>query len=722
MGLALPALAQRPGQHAPATASGHPTPATAPRQTAPAPIAALHDYPIRPVNFTDVQVTDKFWLPRIETNRTVTIPASFERCRATGRMNNFEMAATHQGKFCTIYPFDDTDIYKTLEGASYSLAVHPDPVLAKYLDSLITLIGSAQEPDGYLYTARTIDPAHPHAWSGPERWVKEHELSHELYNSGHLFEAAVAHYNATGKRSLLDIALKNADLLVATFGPDKRHVAPGHEIVEMGLVKLYRVTGKKEYIDLAKFFLEQRGERKYNKESKNVWENGSYWQAHEPVTLQDEVVGHAVRAMYLYSAMTDIAALTGDTAYGKAVDRLWENMVGKKMYLHGGIGAIGDGERFGDNYELPNLTTYAETCAAIGSVYFDYRMFLLHGDSRYIDVLERTLYNGLISGVGLDGKSFFYTNAMQIWNHHTHADMEPERSGWFPCSCCPTNIARLLPSLPGYIYAVRDRDVYVNLYISGTANIALAAGADTRQGGIHQGSTGQGSTHQGSTRQGSTRQDAVKLTQESNYPWDGNIRLSVVAAKPTAFGLRLRIPDWARGEAIPGGLYKFEGQDAASGAISIRVNGQVVNAETDHGYAVINRTWKNKDVVELVLPMPVQKVMAIDSVKEDAGKLAMQRGPLLYCAEWVDNNNRTGNLILPANASITTSPQPGLLNGIVTLQTDGQRVEVASNGLEITTHKDAIVAIPYYAWANRGKGEMNIWFPEKVRDVELLTK
>ena len=665
MGLALPALAQN-----------HPTPAI-----------ALHDYPIHPVNFTEVQVTDKFWLPRIETDRTVTIPASFERCRATGRMKNFEMAAARQGKFCTIFPFDDTDIYKTLEGASYSLAVHPDPVLAKYLDSLITLIGSAQEPDGYLYTARTIDPAHPHAWSGPERWVKEHELSHELYNSGHLFEAAVAHYNATGKRNLLDIALKNADLLVVTFGPDKRHVAPGHEIVEMGLVKLYRITGKKEYLTLAKFFLEQRGERKYNKESKNPWENGSYWQAHEPVTQQDEALGHAVRAMYLYSAMTDVAALTDDTAYVNSVDRLWENMVGKKMYLHGGIGSVPDGEQFGPNYDLPNLTTYAETCAAIGSVYFDYRMFLLHGDAKYIDVLERTLYNGLISGVGLDGKSFFYTNAMQIWNGHILPETEPTRSGWFPCSCCPTNMARLLPSLPGYIYAVRDKDVYVNLYISGTANVGM---------GVH-------------------------LTQESNYPWDGDIKLSVAAAKSTTFGLRLRIPGWARGEAIPGGLYKFE-QPGAAGAISIRVNGQIVNAEMDHGYAVLNRTWKNKDVVELSLPMPVQKVMAIDSVKEDIGKMAMQRGPLLYCAEWVDNNNRTGNLIVPENASFTTSLQPGLLNGVVTLQADAQRVEVAPDGLEITTHKDHIVVIPYYSWANRGKGEMNIWFPDKVRDIELLTK
>lgn len=652
--------------------------------------AATHDYTIRPVNFTQVQVNDQFWLPRIETNRTVTIPASFERCRETGRMKNFTMAAERSGKFCTIFPFDDTDIYKTLEGASYSLAVHPDPALAKYLDSLIVMIGKAQEPDGYLYTARTIDPAHPHAWSGPERWVKEHELSHELYNSGHLFEAAVAHYEATGKRNLLDIALKNADLLVATFGPDKRHVAPGHEIVEMGLVKLYRVTGKKEYIDLAKFFIEMRGERQYKKDSKNVWENGAYWQAHKPVTEQDEVVGHAVRAMYLYSAMTDVAALTGDTAYIRSVDKLWENMVTKKIYLHGGIGAIGDGERFGDNYELPNLTAYAETCAAIGSVYWNYRMFLLHGDSKYMDVLERTLYNGLISGVGLDGKSFFYTNAMQIWNHHTHTDMEPTRSGWFPCSCCPTNMARLLPSVPGYMYAVKDRNVYVNLYINSNATVTL------------------------------NPQQKITISQEGGYPFAGNVRLKLNTAKPTAFALLLRIPGWARGEAIPGGLYRFT--DATSAPIKILVNGAPVEASIEKGYAVINRTWKKNDSIELVLPMDVHTVMASDSVKEDIGKVAIQRGPILYCAEWVDNSNRTGNLVLPKTTSFVVRYEPNLLNGIATVSTAGRRVEVDPTGLQVSTQPTSIAFIPYYAWANRGKGEMNIWFPEKIADVDLLTR
>jgi DUF1680 family protein len=293
--------------------------------------------------------------------------------------------------------------------------------------------------------------------------------------------------------------------------------------------------------------------------------------------------------------------------------------------------------------------------------------------------------------VGLDGKSFFYTNAMQIWNHHTHTDMEPVRSGWFPCSCCPTNIARLLPSVPGYMYAVKDRNIYVNLYISGSANIAL------------------------------NPQQSINITQQSNYPWDGNIRLKVGATKSTPFAMLLRIPGWARGEAIPGGLYKFE-SGATAEPITIRVNGQVVNAEIKNGYAIIDRTWKKNDSIELVLPMPVHKVMAMDSVKEDIGKLAIQRGPLVYCAEWVDNNNRTGNLILPQDASFTSNYQPGLLNGIVTLQTDGRRVEVDPSGLQVSTKKEHIVAIPYYSWAHRGKGEMNIWFPEKLTDIELLTK
>src|ERR1700761_6463559 len=458
--------------------------------------AQKQDYPIQPVPFTSVKLSDQFWSSRIETNRTATIPASFARCESTGRVKNFQMAAEHKGKFCTVYPFDDTDIYKTIEGASYSLAGHPDPKLSNYIDSLITIVGKAQEPDGYLYTARSIDPLHPQAWAGPERWVNEQKMSHELYNCGHLYEAAAAHYMATGKRTLLDIALKNADLLVKTFGPGKRHVAPGHEIVEMGLVRLYRITGKKDYLDLAKFFIDERGKRQYDKTANDEWKNGMYWQDDEPVVDQDAAEGHAVRAMYLYSGMADVAALTGDKQYIDAIDRIWNNMVGKKIYVQGGIGAVPNGERFGADYELPNATAYNETCAAIGDVFWNQRMFLLHGDSKYIDVLEKVLYNGLISGVGLDGKSFFYTNAMQVTNGFTHPALEPTRSGWFECSCCPTNMARFLPSLSGYVYAQKDDRIYVNLFISSIANLSVG-------------------------------HNPVKIVQQNNYPWDGQMDFEI---------------------------------------------------------------------------------------------------------------------------------------------------------------------------------------------------
>lgn len=654
-------------------------------------VLAQQDYPIQAVPFTDVKLTDNFWLPRMDVNRTITIPASFEQCNVTGRIKNFEMAANHQGKFCTTYPFDDTDIYKTLEGAAYSLAVHPDKKLEHFLDSLISIIGRAQEPDGYLYTARTIDPAHPHLWSGNERWEKEHELSHELYNSGHLFEAAVAHYIATGKRNLLNIAIKNADLLVSVFGPDKKHVAPGHEIVEMGLVKLYRVTNKKEYLDLAKFFLEQRGERQYNKSSKNVWENGSYWQAQEPITSQDEATGHAVRAMYLYSAMADIAALTEDTSYRKAVDRLWENMVEKKIYLHGGIGAIGDGERFGENYELPNLTAYAETCAAIGSVFWSYRMFLLHGDAKYIDVLEKTLYNGLISGVSLDGKSFFYTNAMQVRDNFFHHDLETGRSGWFTCSCCPTNLIRLIPSIPGYMYATNNGNLYVNLYISSTASIRIADGSP------------------------------IQLIQQSNYPWNGAIGIQIIPAKSSRFRMLLRIPGWARNEAIPGGLYAFQ-QNDSDDRVVIKINGKEQKFVIDKGYVVINRIWKKGDSIAFVLPMTPRLVIASDSISDDKSKIALQRGPLIYCAEWVDNNHKTSNLIVPAHTLFITKQRPDLLSGVITLEADVPGVFLSADGQSVFTKKEHLTLIPYYSWANRGKGEMNIWFPERVSEIDLMTK
>ena len=651
--------------------------------------AQQKDYPISTVDFTKVKLTDNFWLPRIEKNRVVTIPASFARCESSGRVKNFVMAAKKEGKFCTTFPFDDTDIYKTIEGASYSLAVHPDALLQAYVDSLITIIFKAQEPDGYLYTARTIDPTHPHAWAGKERWEKERELSHELYNAGHLYEAAAAHYLATKKTTLLNIALKNADLVCSVFGKDKKMVAPGHEIVEMGLVKLYRITGNKKYLTTAAFFIGARGKYNgYDNTSKDPWKSGSYWQDDKPVTEQDEAEGHAVRAGYLYSAMADIAALTGDSSLLNAIDKIWQNVVEKKLYVQGSVGAIGDGERYGGNYELPNATAYNETCAAIANVYWNYRMFLLHGDSKYMDVLEKSLYNGLISGVGLDGKSFFYTNAMQIKNGFLHKDMEGERSGWFECSCCPTNIARLLPSIPGYMYAQKEDDLYINLFINSSANFTI-------------------------------KNKSVLMSQQNNYPWDGALVFNINPAASVNFNVLVRLPGWSVNQAVPSDLYQFQ-NNSQSQKILIEVNGVAVDYTIKQGYAVINRTWKKNDKLQVNLPMEIRRVVANQKIKEDIGKIALQRGPLMYCAEWADNNGKTSNLIIPASANFTSEFKPEMLNGVTVLKSQVPAI-IISNNQSIATVQQAFTAIPYYSWANRGKGEMMLWFPVSIKDIDILS-
>ena len=657
--------------------------------TVPASAQAVADYPIRPVSFTQVKLNDNFWLPRLKTNTDVTIPASFQRCEATNRVKNFEMAAAKSGKFATTFPFDDTDIYKTIEGASYSLSLYPDEHLKEYVDALIKKVAAAQEPDGYLYTARTIDPAHPHAWAGKERWEKERELSHELYNSGHLYEAAVAHYQATGQKNFLNIALKNADLVCSVFGPGKRAVAPGHEIVEMGLVKLYRVTGQAKYLQTAKFFLDQRGQYKgYDPKSKDEWKNGQYWQDDKPVVAQTEAEGHAVRAEYLYSAMADVAALTGDKPLLAAVDTIWNNMVTKKMYVQGGTGAVGGGERFGDNYELPNATAYNETCASVADVYWQQRMFQLHGDAKYADIMEKVLYNGLISGVGLDGKSFFYTNAMQIKGGLGTKDTEPARSGWFDCSCCPTNLARLFPSLPGYVYGQHEKDVYVNLFVSSTTNLLVG-------------------------------KQKVQLTQQNNYPWEGGLKFTVNPAQATDFNLLVRIPGWARGEAMPSNLYTFA--TPSEQKVEVKINGKPTSYTLRNGYAVLPRKWRKGDVVDVTLPLEVRRVVANPNVKDDLGKVALQRGPIMYCAEWADNQGKASNIIVPAAATFTAAYRPDLLNGVTTLTATVPTVKIDEAAGTIQTVPQTLTAIPYYAWANRGKGEMTVWFPAKIVDVDLVT-
>lgn len=650
--------------------------------------AQKKDYPITSVPFTSVKLTDKFWLPRIQTNHTVTIPASFERCETTGRVKNFEMAAARSGKFCTVYPFDDTDVYKTIEGASFSLSLIPDKKLELYIDSLIDIIGRAQEPDGYLYTARTINPQNVHPWLGEERWEKEREHSHELYNAGHLYEAAAAHYLATGKKNLLTIAIKNADLVCSVFGPDRKHVAPGHEVIEMGLVKLYRITGKAEYLNTAKFFIEERGNHQYDSLSKDPFKNGSYWQDHKPVVNQDEAIGHAVRAGYLYAAMADVAALTEDKEFLNAIDKIWNNVVQKKIYLQGGVGAVGDGERFGGNYELPNATAYNETCAAIANVYWNQRMFQLHGESKYIDILEKSLYNGLLSGVGMDGKSFFYTNAMEIKNHYKHADMEAARAGWFTCSCCPTNITRLIPSIPGYMYALKENNVYINLFATSTSNIIINS-------------------------------KKVTIKQQNNYPWDGNLSFRIDPASANTFTVRIRIPGWAQGQAIPSDLYSFS--QTPGKKIIILVNGKPTEYTMDNGYAVISKTWKKGDHIQLELPMTVEKIISNEKVVNNKGKIALQFGPLIYCLESPDNFGATSNVIVPETSTFTTQFQPALLNGVMTLQANGIAVMIDKEKNSVQTKAQPVTAIPYYAWAHRGKGEMTVWIPQRVSGIEILS-
>jgi DUF1680 family protein len=624
------------------------------------------DYPIKPVPFTAVHLNDVFWAPRIEINRTVTIPFAFEQCEKSGRMNNFERAAAVlrgeevKNKKPPGYPFDDTDPYKVLEGASYALAVKSDPQMKAYLDELIAKIGAAQEPDGYLYTTRTINPEHPHQWAGKKRWEKDPDLSHELYNAGHLFEAAAAHYQATGQRNLLDIAIKEANLLCDTFGPDKLHIWPGHQIVEMGLVKLYRVTGDQRYLDLAKFFLDIRGPG-----------GSDYSQAHIKPVDQTEAVGHAVRAAYMYSGMADVAALTGDQRYLHAIDAIWENVAGKKLYITGGIGARGAGEAFGRNYELPNLSAYCETCAAIANVYWNQRLFLLHGEAKYIDVMERTLYNGLLSGVSLDGKGFFYPNPLESDGSH-------QRSPWFGCACCPGNMTRFLASVPGYVYAQKENTLYVNLFAGGAAEVKMDDGR------------------------------TIKMIQETRYPWDGAVKITVEPDKEGEFTINVRIPGWARGQAVPSDLYKFLHE--VKETPTLKVNGENVPIELNKGYASLKRSWKKGDVIQLNLPMPVRRVVANDKVAEDVGKVALQRGPLVYCIEWPDvKDGKVVNLLLPDDAPISAEFRADLLGGVEVLKGEALSLRWTEGHKNVAKEKVAFTAIPYYAWANRGRGEMAIW-------------
>ena len=663
---------------------------------------AQSGYPYTQVPFTSVKITpNTFWGDRIRAAREVTIPLAFSKCESEHRYKNFEMAAytlQHPGhpglqtpewdvaKFMG-FSFDDTDVYKTIEGASYVLQTFPDAKLKAYIDSVLDVVGAAQEPDGYLYTARTINPEHPHQWSGKKRWEVEDFLSHELYNLGHMVDAACAHYQATGSDKFLNIAKRYADCVIKEVGPGEGQacIVPGHQIAEMALARLYVLTGEKKYLDEAKFLLDYRGK---------TGRRDLYSQSDRPVVDQTEAWGHAVRAGYMYAGMADVAALLGDSSYIKAIDTIYKNIVGKKYYLTGGVGARHNGEAFGADYELPNLTAYNETCAAISMVYLFERMFLLHGDAKYIDCLERTLYNGVISGMSVDGGKFFYPNPLSSDGHYRfNADNTMTRQPWFGCACCPSNLSRFIPSMPGYVYGVRNNNLYVNLFAANTATIQVN-GKD------------------------------VTLEETTEYPWDGDISIKVLQNKAKTFNMLVRIPGWVQNKVVPSDLYTFS--DDIFSTYEVSVNGQRVDGELENGYLVINRNWKKGDVVRIHFDMPVRTIIANPRVADDRGRVAVERGPLVYCAEWADNEGiNPHHLLLARQPQFEVEAGYGIQNNegngntfqVTAITAQAQEATVTPEG-RLSAKDVRVKLIPYYAWNHRGAGKMDVWLARSLSGLE----
>jgi len=626
---------------------------------------------IRPISLDKVKINDRFWSPRIEINHKITIPHAFKNCEKTGRIANFSRAAglLNDGKK-PIFPFDDSDVFKVIEGAAYSLIIKPDSKLEDYVDDLIEKIAAAQEDDGYLYTTRTINPEKPHVWAGKKRWELVSILSHELYNMGHLIEAAIGYFQATGKQKLLNVAIKSADLIYNEFGPGKIERIPGHQEIEIALIRLFRITNSTKYLDLAKFFLDLRGSTKvfdfedYLSKFKIYFEDArspEYNQSHKKVIEQYEAVGHAVRAAYMYSAITDIVSIYNISEYKTAINRIWDNIVSKKLYITGGIGARSEGESFGDEYKLPNFEAYAETCAAIANMFWNFRLFLLYSDAKYIDVLERTLYNGFLSGISLNGKGFFYTNPLSSKGNIS-------RRSWYRCPCCPTNIVRFIPQIPSYIYALEDDCIFANLFIGSFASIELQ---DTE----------------------------VSLIQETNYPWSGDVKITISLTQMKEFTIAIRIPGWAHNKPVPSDLYYYLTPNNLE--LSIKINDELIEFHIKNGFVRIQRTWKDNDTIELSIPMPIRRVLSNPKVKENIDKVAIERGPIVYCIESIDNEVKSiFNIKLNDNTLLEEKLHSNLLNGIVIITGS-----IHNNDKNL----EKIHLIPYYAWANRGKSQMTVW-------------
>ncbi|MBS1666890.1 MAG: glycoside hydrolase family 127 protein [Bacteroidetes bacterium] len=623
------------------------------------------------IKFSHVQINDQFWKPRIDKVATVTIPVCIDQTEVkTPRIRNFEIAAhLKKGKFEGIF-YDDSDVYKALEAIGYSLSNHPDSALERKADQWIDIIAAAQLPDGYLNTYFTLNGL-------DKRWT---DMSmHEDYNGGHLIEAAVAYYEATGKRKLLDVAIRFANHFDSIFGPGKRHWVTGHQELELALVKLYKTTNDKKYLSLADWLLSERGHGHGYGYTWTEWKDTAYTQDLVPVKQQKKITGHAVRAMYMYTGAADVAALTGDTAYMHAMKTVWEDVVYRNMYITGGIGSSGNNEGFSTDYDLPNDQAYCETCASVGMVFWNQRMGMLTGDSKYIDVLERTLYNGALDGISLEGNRFFYGNTLASFGKNY-------RREWFGTACCPANIARLLASLGNYIYGYNDQSLWVNLYVGSSTKLQIG-------------------------------KNVVPIKMETNYPWDGNVKLSISPEKKTKFALHIRIPGWAEGDAVPGGLFEFE--DSSAAKISIRVNGKDLTYQMEKGYAIIDREWKKNDVVEIAFPMDIKRVVSRPEVKADENRVALQRGPLVYCVEGADNGGHAWDIILPKSTALTTSKGNIGTESVVTIQATVPAIAVSADGNSVQTEKKQITAIPYYVWCNRGQNQMQVWLPVSIKDVKI---
>ncbi|MEI9921491.1 MAG: beta-L-arabinofuranosidase domain-containing protein [Bacteroidota bacterium] len=621
-----------------------------------------------PVNFSQVNVTDNFWKPVMEKVATTTLQACiFQTEIKTPRIRNFEKVARNKGEKHEGIFFDDSDVFKALEAIAYSLKNHPDPKLEAKADEWIDKIAAAQLPDGYLNTYYTLDGRLDQRWSDMSM--------HEDYNGGHMIEAAVAYYNATGKRKFLDVSIKWANYFDSTFGPGKRDWVTGHQELELALVKLYKTTNDKKYLDLAKWLLEERGHKLAKGYTWTDWRDTAYTQDVVPVREQKEITGHAVRAMYLYTGAADVAALTGDEGYLTAMNNVWEDVVYRNMYLTGGIGSSGSNEGFSVDYDLPNEQAYCETCASVGMVFWNQRMNLLTGDAKFIDILERSLYNGARDGLSLSGDRFFYGNPLASNGKHF-------RKEWFCTACCPSNIARLIASLGDYIYTKSDKVIRINLFVGSNTKI-----------------------------------NDVSVAMTTNYPWDGNVNIAVDPPKKSKFALQVRIPGWAQGEAVPGNLYVFE--DKKPDAFTINVNGKPATYTMSKGYAVIDREWKKGDKVDLVIPMETKRVVTRPEVKQDEERVALQRGPLVYCIEGADNNGQAWNIILPDNTSFETSFNKDLLEGVEVIQFNAPSLVVSADGQSVKSETKKVTAIPYYAWCNRGQNPMQVWLPKKIKDVKV---